>query len=54
MKGDTQGGSLPKIHTDVSFGDILDVLDFGLISLCTLLWRAQQQVHAVAPGLAHA
>jgi opacity protein-like surface antigen len=31
MKGDVQSGSLPKIHTDVSFSDILDVLDFGLM-----------------------
>ncbi len=31
MKGDVQGGSLPKIHTDVSFSDITDVLDFGLM-----------------------
>lgn len=31
MKGDVQSGSLPKISTDVSFSDILDVLDFGLM-----------------------
>jgi opacity protein-like surface antigen len=31
MKGDVQVGSLPKISTDVSFSDIADVLDFGLM-----------------------
>jgi opacity protein-like surface antigen len=31
MKGDVQGGSLPKITTDVSFSDISKVLDFGLM-----------------------
>jgi opacity protein-like surface antigen len=31
MKGDVQLGSLPKISTDVSFSDILDVLDFGIM-----------------------
>jgi opacity protein-like surface antigen len=31
MKGDVQAGSLPKISTDMSFSDILDVLDFGLM-----------------------
>ena len=29
MKGDVQSGTLPKVTTDVSFSDILDVLDFG-------------------------
>lgn len=31
MKGDVQGGSLPKISVDVGISDILDVLDFGLM-----------------------
>lgn len=31
MKGDVQGGSLPKINTDVSISEILDVLDFGMM-----------------------
>ena len=31
MRGDVQLGSLPKISTDVSFSDILDVLDFGIM-----------------------
>ena len=31
MKGDVQSGPLPKISTDVSFSDIVDVLDFGLM-----------------------
>lgn len=31
MKGDVQGGSLPKISTDVSISDILKVLDFGMM-----------------------
>lgn len=31
MKGDTQAGSLPKTTTDMSFGDVLDILDFGLM-----------------------
>jgi len=31
MKGDVQSGPLPKISVDVSFSDILDVLDFGLM-----------------------
>lgn len=31
MKGDTQAGSLPKTTTDMSFSDVLDVLDFGLM-----------------------
>jgi opacity protein-like surface antigen len=31
MKGDVQSGALPKISTDVSFSDVLDVLDFGLM-----------------------
>ncbi len=29
MKGDVQGGPLPKTHVDMSFSDILDVLDFA-------------------------
>lgn len=31
IKGAVQGGSLPTINTDVSFSDILSVLDFGLM-----------------------
>jgi len=31
MKGDVQVGTLPKISTDVSFSDVLDVLDIGLM-----------------------
>ncbi|RPJ45145.1 MAG: hypothetical protein EHM16_13570 [Betaproteobacteria bacterium] len=31
MKGDVQGGALPKISIDVGISDILDVLDFGLM-----------------------
>lgn len=31
MKGDTQAGSLPTTTTDMSFSDVLDVLDFGLM-----------------------
>jgi hypothetical protein len=31
MKGDVEAGSLPRISADMSFSDILDVLDFGLM-----------------------
>jgi len=31
MKGDVQSGHLPRIGVDMSFGDILDILDFGLM-----------------------
>jgi len=31
MKGDVQGGTLPKISVDASFSDITKVLDFGLM-----------------------
>jgi opacity protein-like surface antigen len=31
MKGDMQGGALPKISTDVSISDIMKVLDFGMM-----------------------
>jgi len=31
MKGDVQAGSLPTTTTDMSFSDVLDVLDFGLM-----------------------
>ena len=31
MKGDVQGGALPKISVDASFSDITKVLDFGLM-----------------------
>lgn len=31
MKGDAQAGALPKTSVDMSFTDILDVLDFGLM-----------------------
>jgi opacity protein-like surface antigen len=31
MKGDVQVGSLPKMHVNVDFSDIVDVLDFGLM-----------------------
>jgi len=31
MKGDVQAGSLPRTTTDMSFSDVLDVLDFGLM-----------------------
>lgn len=31
MKGDVQAGRLPKTAVDMSFSDILDVLDFGLM-----------------------
>ncbi len=31
MKGDVQSGPLPKTSTDVSFSDVLDVLDFGMM-----------------------
>ncbi len=31
MKGDVQGGALPKISIDVGISEILDVLDFGLM-----------------------
>lgn len=31
MKGDVQAGRLPKTAVDMSFGDILDTLDFGLM-----------------------
>lgn len=32
MKGDVQGGRLPETSVDMSFSDILDVLDFGLMT----------------------
>jgi hypothetical protein len=31
MKGDTQAGNLPRTSVDMSFSDILDVFDFGLM-----------------------
>jgi hypothetical protein len=31
MKGDTQAGRLPRTSVDMSFSDILDVFDFGLM-----------------------
>jgi opacity protein-like surface antigen len=31
MKGDTEGGRLPKVSVDASFSDIFDVLDFGIM-----------------------
>lgn len=31
MTGDVQAGSLPKTSTDMSFSDVLDVLDFGFM-----------------------
>lgn len=31
MEGDVQAGRLPKTAVDMSFGDILDTLDFGLM-----------------------
>jgi opacity protein-like surface antigen len=31
MKGDVQAGALPKTSVDLSFGDILENLDFGLM-----------------------
>jgi opacity protein-like surface antigen len=31
MKGDVRGSALPKTSVDMSFGDIVDVLDFGLM-----------------------
>jgi opacity protein-like surface antigen len=31
MKGDVRSGNLPKTSVDMSFGDIVDVLDFGLM-----------------------
>ena len=40
MKGDVQGGSLPKISTDVSISEILDVLDFGLMGAFEVRKRA--------------
>jgi opacity protein-like surface antigen len=32
MKGDVQGGRLPETSVDMSFSDILDVLDFGFMT----------------------
>lgn len=32
MKGDVKGGRLPQTSVDMSFSDILDVLDFGLMT----------------------
>ena len=32
MKGDVQGGRLPEISVDMSFSDILDVLNFGFMT----------------------
>lgn len=31
MRGDVQSGHLPKIGVDMSFGEIVDILDFGLM-----------------------
>ena len=31
MKGDVQAGALPRTSVDMSFSDILDVFDFGLM-----------------------
>ena len=31
MKGDVQAGNLPRIDVDMSFSDIVDVLDFGIM-----------------------
>ena len=32
MKGDVEGGRLPETSVDMSFSDVLDVLDFGLMT----------------------
>ena len=31
MKGDVQAGNLPRTSVDMSFTDILDILDFGIM-----------------------